>query len=1004
MDRIENYEVRECIGKGGFASVYRAISRSTAQEVAIKMVDKKQMNASGMASRVRQEVSIHSRLKHSAILELKSFFEDENYVYLVLELCERGELGKFLKQNATTFTEAETRVIIQQVVSGLLYLHSHGIMHRDLTLANLMLTRDFNIKIGDFGLATQVKNAQDKHVTMCGTPNFISPEVATRSSHGLEADIWGLGCLLYTMLVGTPPFDTTGVRSTLTKVVMADYRLPDHLSPEVSDLIESMLRKNPKERIKLKDIPSHPWCRTEEPMQQDSGMYTMTTTGYSTTSSTRPRTIQGGQMGTVPEYTEENEIQKYPETKQFHGGRENFLGTRSQPVIGRPGNWGVESSGPSSSTPALIQQSSSLRPWEQNRFNSRDLHPCSPPVKMRTDPQDLPAPLLSLKSKFPIFQQSQNLPSLPSTLPSLPSNLPSTCRDTNRSGVSTSQLSFHRQLSDPPPRSTVDIDQRSNLSEPSQMGFRSNSQGSLQEVISSQPSSLHSQFPGNQHQFSQQNVFRNNYQNRPNAFQRNPEGTGQNPPNSLQNPSINNQVNSYQNQPNSYPYQQNSYQNQKSFVRENQNQFQEGQPPLQNQTSQYHSTRGQQQDQQHQQQQHRPSSRNQEMKEKRRIEDFVAALSSLRLRPTRQKTKNAIANILGNGEVCLEFIKTRRGEERVIDVMRISQDGQRIIVYNPGGRSEGIGVASAPPPVPSGGADGFYSYSSLPEKLWKKYLYAARFVALVKAKTPKITLYTSKAKSYLMENETGDFESYFYTGGVKVSSMEENIKVIDVHGNTHNFRSDDLNGVPSTSTLYVQHFISCRQHCRSIESTFTASSIEKDDIPIFPLIIGRKPLLKTLEDSTNSSLEKENRMPLVNNLNSFKGTIMSTGLGGPATAVSVAESRYRQPLTGGHENRGRAGSRMSQRSDLSRTLKIQGVGVARLLEDGSVQVDYLDSTALVVKSKTSEVEYYQPNQDGTGVWTRCSSANLPGVVKERLAGIPAILQKLISTPPQGVER
>ena len=78
--------------------------------------------------------------------------------------------------------------------------------------------QDLNVKIGDFGLATQLHSPQERHLTMCGTPNFISPEVATRSSHGLEADIWGLGCLLYTLLVGTPPFDTTGVRSTLTKV------------------------------------------------------------------------------------------------------------------------------------------------------------------------------------------------------------------------------------------------------------------------------------------------------------------------------------------------------------------------------------------------------------------------------------------------------------------------------------------------------------------------------------------------------------------------------------------------------------------------------------------------------------------------------------------------------------------------------------------------------------------------------------------------------------------
>ncbi|XP_023334757.1 serine/threonine-protein kinase PLK4 [Eurytemora carolleeae] len=252
MERIEDFQVLNQIGRGGFASVYRAVC-----------------GADG-------KVTIHSRLKHPAILELIAYFE---------------------------------------VVSGLIYLHSHGIMHRDLTLANLMLTHDMKVKIGDFGLATQVSNAQDRHVTMCGTPNYISPEVATRSSHGLEADIWGLGCLLYTLLVGTPPFDTSGVRSTLTKVVMADYQLPSHLSHEAADLIASMLRKNPNERVKLRDIPNHPWFRIHQMS--------------SSSSRPGPRPLQAFPMRSVPEHSVENEkgiVQKSPLRLEHRGSRDkNFV-------------------------------------------------------------------------------------------------------------------------------------------------------------------------------------------------------------------------------------------------------------------------------------------------------------------------------------------------------------------------------------------------------------------------------------------------------------------------------------------------------------------------------------------------------------------------------------------------------------------------------------------------------------------------------------------------------
>ncbi|XP_046626383.1 serine/threonine-protein kinase PLK4 isoform X1 [Neodiprion virginianus] len=259
-EQIEDYEVLNVLGKGGFASVYRAKCLRSGMEVAIKMIDKKLMQAANMVGRVRQEVAIHSRLKHPAVLELYTFFEDANYVYLVLELCHNGELQRFLKsQSSRALPEEHASRILNQVVQGLLYLHSHQILHRDMSLSNLLLTRDMQVKIADFGLATQLTRPDEKHLTMCGTPNYISPEVATRSSHGLEADVWGLGCMLYTLLVGKPPFDTDAVKSTLTRVVMADYAFPITLSENAKDLINRLLKKNPRDRIRLRDILQHPF-------------------------------------------------------------------------------------------------------------------------------------------------------------------------------------------------------------------------------------------------------------------------------------------------------------------------------------------------------------------------------------------------------------------------------------------------------------------------------------------------------------------------------------------------------------------------------------------------------------------------------------------------------------------------------------------------------------------------------------------------------------------------
>ena len=112
-------------------------------------IDKKKMKATGMTKRVQEEVKIHWRLKHPSVLELYTFFEDKNYVYLVLELCHNGEIQNYLnKKPQQLLDEDETRHFLKQIVDGMLYLHSHGILHRDLALKNLLLTKEMNVVSG----------------------------------------------------------------------------------------------------------------------------------------------------------------------------------------------------------------------------------------------------------------------------------------------------------------------------------------------------------------------------------------------------------------------------------------------------------------------------------------------------------------------------------------------------------------------------------------------------------------------------------------------------------------------------------------------------------------------------------------------------------------------------------------------------------------------------------------------------------------------------------------
>lgn len=263
------------------------------------------MQAYNMTQRVIQEVEIHARLKHSSILELFTFFEDRNYVYLVLELAHNGALHKYLSDKQQPLTEYEAASITSQVCNGLLYLHKNNIMHRDISMSNLLLTVSMQVKISDFGLATQLdKYFENKHTTLCGTPNYISPEVASRSSHGLKTDNWSLGCLLYTLLVGRPPFDMNGVKSTLTQVVIGNYTIPNHISAEAQDLIKRLLCKDQSKRIELHQVVTHPFMmkfnhKSISSMMMDSGIASSIGTKHSSSSisnnnnmSTRSRSME----------------------------------------------------------------------------------------------------------------------------------------------------------------------------------------------------------------------------------------------------------------------------------------------------------------------------------------------------------------------------------------------------------------------------------------------------------------------------------------------------------------------------------------------------------------------------------------------------------------------------------------------------------------------------------------------------------------------------------------
>ncbi|XP_053664295.1 serine/threonine-protein kinase PLK4 [Anopheles marshallii] len=685
-DKIKDYTVYEVLGKGGFGCVYRAKCLSTGCFVAIKMINKQRMHSSGMANRVRQEVAIHSKLKHPSILELYTFFEDFDHVYLVLELAENGELQQYLRERNKPFSEYEAALIFRKVVDGLLYLHTQKILHRDISLSNLLITKDMGIKIADFGLATELMLPDEKHHTLCGTPNYISPEVASRASHGLPADVWGLGCMLYTLLVGKPPFDTDGVKSTLARVVMSNYILPAHLSSDVSDLIGRLLKKNPTERIKLEEVISHPFLSRYD---LGSKMYVSNSINQKFTSST------DSGMGTISNASAcKSDLFKLSCSNRYndHTNENHYYGQYNL----------------NQRFPEKVQQ------HETGSMHSY---------------QFLPEPHISFLQKF----------------------------------------------------NSMELVEKYNIT-----GKNLTGQEGRVHLLSSSRASM----------------------NTAEDFQ-----TGAQTRNT-----------------------------QSSFARSDHHLFATPLRVPKENGYMFRVTESMQQN----------NSCDKESNITKKLSQNNICLpprfDTLRLLPTRHRTKFVILSIVAEcGEVVLEFLKPRgrQQEDRVVDVCRISGDGIRFMLYQPNG-NRGVPIKNHPPEVPAGRIDCVYNYEDIPEKHWKKYVYAARFVNMVKAKTPKITLYSDKAKCQLMET-IRDFEIMFYDNTkIILSSTDDEIKMVDGSGKVYR----GLSTISTADIAKLDHFQETHEHCLKIEKMLSTVS---HGGKTFPVIIGRRPA----ETDSNTPAKKD---------------------------------------------------------------------------------------------------------------------------------------------------
>ncbi|GFS93612.1 hypothetical protein NPIL_702271 [Nephila pilipes] len=254
---IRDFEKLEELGRGGFATVYKArcLKRGFRDLIAIKEINKKDENWRKHKKFVHKEIEIHSTLHHQNIVKLYNTFEDEDYIYLVLELCEEGSLEDYMKRQDHPFSESIACSIFKQIIDGVMYLHDKFVIHRDLSLKNILLTKNMQAKIADFGLSTNLSEPDEVKYTVVGTPNFMSPEVVRKSPHGLKLDCWSLGCILYALLVGKPPFDHKAYKDVLDNVLKKEVKYPKHISFEAKELLDALLMKDHSKRICINAVP-----------------------------------------------------------------------------------------------------------------------------------------------------------------------------------------------------------------------------------------------------------------------------------------------------------------------------------------------------------------------------------------------------------------------------------------------------------------------------------------------------------------------------------------------------------------------------------------------------------------------------------------------------------------------------------------------------------------------------------------------------------------------------
>ena len=259
--KVSHYILKEQLNKGNFGTVYKGIDINTNEPCAIKVISNSNLLTPRQKQGLNREIQIMLNLKHENIVKLYDHMETSNNSYLILELCNNGDLSQFQKG----IGEEQTIIYLRQIVKALKVLHEYNIVHRDLKPANIFLSSDSKIKLGDFGLARTV-NFENVAETYVGTPFYMSPEVLlvrsnTNERYNFKADIWSLGCIVYELILGERPFQVRELDELIphiTHTVNSPIFLnKKSFSPTCIDFLKKIFKASPDERISFEEMCEH---------------------------------------------------------------------------------------------------------------------------------------------------------------------------------------------------------------------------------------------------------------------------------------------------------------------------------------------------------------------------------------------------------------------------------------------------------------------------------------------------------------------------------------------------------------------------------------------------------------------------------------------------------------------------------------------------------------------------------------------------------------------------